>query len=100
MRIIGGMIVFGVLLFAGIHAASAAECDDFNLLRFHPSELQRCIDQISGEVRLQQMEIQNLDIEVCTLSMKLDQVSPGDDLAATFCPHRKAKRPLGKSPKQ
>jgi hypothetical protein len=70
--------------------AEAGPCESFNLLRFDPNELQRCIDEIKFEQLMEsknnELEASILRSELCDLAQKLvDLKSEVNDFIKETC---------------
>jgi hypothetical protein len=80
MRVAGGAIVAGALLCACATSALASACDDFNLLRFDPNRLERCIEEIKFNQKVLDMahtnEVRTLELQLCMVAMELAEIKP------------------------
>lgn len=100
MRFFGTGAVSALIALRFVAPASADDCSSFNLLGLHPNELERCIEQLQMDQQLADQEIATLNIQLCTVALKLDHIEPGDDLASVYCPKRAAaKKKPGKPSK-
>jgi hypothetical protein len=78
--------------------AWASPCDDFDMLKFDPSELERRIKElkfnetVAGNTR--DTEIKLLQLQVCNLALALSQLKPiPEDVLKSYCPFQpKAKK--------
>jgi hypothetical protein len=89
-----------------VTVAFANACDDFNLTRFEPSELEHCIHDLQFnaliESKTKDSEIKLLQLQTCNLALALAQLKPmpadelqsycfANDLKAKQSPAPKAK---------
>ena len=63
-----------------VPSPASAACDDFNLLRFDPDRLERCIKDMKfmADIRYNTLESENriLQAQICILALELREVRP------------------------
>jgi hypothetical protein len=86
-------------------AALASSCDNFNLFRFDPAELERCISEMKFSETLDRnvmnSQIKLLQLQVCNLAHQLAELKPmPDDDLKSYCFAAAAAESKKAAPKQ
>ena len=66
--VLWGMFVIGVLA-PNSAMADLASCETFNLMRFNPAELERCIQDLKSKQQILEIQNRTLETTVCTLAL-------------------------------
>lgn len=97
-----GFSLFALFITVIPTTSFASACDSFTLhstLRFEPSELRRCIEEMEFNQEMQEKQIQALNVEICILATELGDTKPAAArLAERSCSNSKPAKPKRVSP--